>query len=68
MKRSLLRAWCWLVTHRLEEKTFDGRGRRITMTRCTRCGHIDPGTVSVMPRNRRMRRRYAQAIAREIAR
>lgn len=68
MKRRTRRAWCWLVGHRFERKQFDGRGRRIEFVICTRCRHFDPDAVSVLPRNRTMRRRYARSIAREIAR
>lgn len=68
MKTRLLRIVCALVGHRFTETHFDGRGRRISVTGCERCGHVDLDRTKIVPRNRRMRRQYARAVAREIAR
>lgn len=62
------RAVCALVGHRLEETHFDGRGRRISITGCARCGRLEHERTKIVPRNRRLRREWARAVAREIAR
>ena len=67
MKR-ILRVVCLLVGHRYETETFDGRGRRVRLEKCGRCGDIDFDRMVVTPLNRQVRRRWARDAARRIAR
>ena len=59
---------CRVSGHNWERKAFDGRGRRIEVTCCTRCRQVDRGTMQVSCLNRRVRRQAARAYARELLR
>ena len=59
---------CRLTGHVWERKVFDGRGRRIEVTCCARCRFVDRDAMKVSCLNRSVRRKAAQAFAREIAR
>lgn len=62
------RVICWVRGHRWVRQRFDGRGRRIKLEKCARCGAIDHSSIEIVPLNRQVRRRMAQRIAREVAR
>lgn len=66
--RRFKRLCCWFVGHANVTKNYDARGRRVEVTRCTRCGTIDYDSLSVTPRNRALRRRWARTVARELSR
>ena len=66
--KKIARLWCLVVGHRDKSETFDGRGRRIQLTKCQRCGRIDFDRMLVMPLNRQVRRRWARDVARKVAR
>lgn len=66
--RRLKRLFCALIGHANVTKKYDARGRRVEVTRCHRCGTIDYDSLSVTPRNRAMRRRWARGVARELSR
>lgn len=62
------RVVCWLKGHRWQNERFDGRGRRIQLSKCSRCGRIDESTIVIMPLNRQVRRDWARRAARAVAR
>jgi len=66
--KRIARLRCRIFGHRDEIETFDGRGRRVQLTKCQRCDRIDFDRMLVMPLNRAVRRRWARDTARKVAR
>lgn len=59
---------CWLFGHEWAALVMDGRGRRVRVAKCSRCGRFDRNSITVEPLNRAVRRAWARAAARKVAR
>lgn len=68
VERMVNRLICRLRGHRLTPRFFDGRGKRVTVFECVRCGYSDVARATVTSRNRAIRRHYARRLAKELAR
>jgi hypothetical protein len=64
----IARLWCVVAGHDYRARNYDGRGRRITITKCERCAKIDHAQTRIVPLNRQVRRRWARDAARKVAR